>query len=200
MKYNTSSTPDNIQSRDKGKWDLDVFCWKLLCETHTPKRILELGTGRGLFLSSVLPDMPKTIATTINAPLGKKTEGKYTTFDTPNNEIGEMFRGKECESRIEQVYCMTKDMNPILEGRTYDMIHIDASHDKKDIVNDTINSIRLLSDHGIIVWHDFHPDTPEAWNRDVVAAIEELQDIGVIGTVSWFNRSWVAFWIKMAID
>ena len=186
-------TPDDIPSRGRGKWDLDVFCWKKLCSEFQPKSILELGTGRGLFLSSVMPLLPDSIAVTVNAPLGQKTGGKFTTFDIPGDEIGEFFRGQDYASRIEQVWSLTKDMMSKLEGRSFDFIHIDASHSKDEVVRDSKNAKELLNPGGVIVWHDVHPGIPEPWINEVYEALEELQTNGIIGDVNWFLRSWVAF-------
>jgi hypothetical protein len=196
MIFDKIETPNHIKSRDQGKWDLDVWCWQDICGHVMPDKILELGTGRGLFLSSVMPSLPDSTAVTVNAPLGKKTGGKFTTFEVPGNEIGEMFRGKEYCDRIDQIFCLTKDMMIPLSGKRFNIVHIDASHDKDDIVNDTENSIKLLLDHGLIVWHDFHPNNPEPWNKEVFGAIEHLQSRGTVGKVYWFERSWVAYWVK----
>jgi len=196
MKMRRVDTPDGIKSRDVEKSDLDVWSWINLCMELEPKRLLELGTGRGLFLSSVIPVMPEAMAVTVNAPLGQKTDGTFTTFETPGDEIGELFRGQPYSRRIEQVFCLTRDMIKHLYGLKFDMIHIDASHDKDDIILDSINSVGILSDHGTIVWHDFHPDNPEPWNREVFEAIDFLQANGYVGEISWFERSWVAYWSK----
>lgn len=195
MNVRLIETPD-LPSRERNImcYDLDVYCWRALCFDVRPRMILELGTGEGLFLSTVMPCLPDSQAVTINAPVGKTTPGTNTTFRVPDSgKIGRLFRGKGYEGRIKQVFCLTRDMLSSLGDDRFDLVHIDASHDKEDVIADTLNSLKVLNPGGTIVWHDFHPGRSHPWIADVCAALECLYADGVVNTVFWFKRSWVCY-------
>jgi thioredoxin reductase len=97
---------------------------------------------------------------------------------------------------IEKVHTTTDDFfnNNILK---FDGIFIDASHDKEDVLKDSLNALESCRDRGIIVWHDvynFDNSCPkcqaEPPNRGVVDALNELPF-----TIYKIEKSWVAFCI-----
>lgn len=49
----------------------------------------------------------------------------------------------------------SEDIIPML-SRDYDMVFIDGSHDKESVITDTMNSINVLKQGGILAWHDVH--------------------------------------------
>ncbi len=110
-----------------------------------PKLIVEIGTQRG-GVSLLLAE---------NAG----PEAQVITFDilspVDHPEIGSAFRNTPLENRIKfiQSDSLTFDWSS-LRGQA-DLVYVDGCHDYDYVSIDTRNAFELLSERGVIVWHDF---------------------------------------------
>jgi predicted O-methyltransferase YrrM len=112
-----------------------------LVQVLKPNRCLEIGTSLGL------------VTTTIAANSPESTE--IHTLDLSDTErIGSFFRNRPEAKKIRQHFGSSQafDFRPL--HNTVDFIFIDGSHEFDDVRRDTENAFRLLSDRGVIVWHD----------------------------------------------
>lgn len=92
-------------------------------------------------------------------------DGKYENYLELGVAAGESWYEISCKNKIGvDVY---PRFNPIRQSTTdnffisntekFDVIFIDACHEKIHVMNDFINSLSVLSDNGIILLHDVNP-------------------------------------------
>ncbi len=191
MRLETSNlkSPTNL-GHLPDSYDSDKWTWSQLADRFQPKILLELGTGSGTFLSTVMPLLPDSRAITVNYPPEEDAPGAYVTNRRmTKGEIGASFHGSTYERRIQQIYCDTREL---IIKRSFDLIMIDANHDTDYVISDTKISISCCRDDSIILWHDFHPTLASPWICSVRLAIETLGNEGYIDGLSWFENSWTA--------
>lgn len=85
-------------------------------------------------------------------------------------------------------YRMTSDEFFAQNKKTYDLIFIDGLHTKEQVSRDLINSLKCISDNGIIVLHDcipicydaqIVPRETQGWNGDVWKSLPCLSSQGL---------------------
>lgn len=83
--------------------------------------------------------------------------------NTYNHILCEDKTGVDIDSRANPTYIMTTDafFKTIAHNRKWDIIFIDASHEKGQVMKDFENSIIHLTENGTIVMDDINPTTPE---------------------------------------
>ena len=81
------------------------------------------------------------------------------TFNHINCPIKE---GVDVNSSCFPTYCMTTDefFNTIGDNKTWDIIFIDASHEKNQVLRDFENSLSRLNENGTIIMDDINPNEP----------------------------------------
>jgi predicted O-methyltransferase YrrM len=108
--------------------------------------------------------------TTLNLAANSPEDARVYTLDLPRERLGERFRGTTYEPKITQLISeSTKfDFSPYFHSM--DFVFIDAGHDYKYVLNDSLAAMKLLRDgKGTIVWHDYSA----SWSG-VVEALHEL--------------------------
>jgi hypothetical protein len=126
-----------------GEWStpiIDVYVLLKAAVGFGAKRILELGSYRGdtarLIAENTADDVricavdihPEHGGSYLNTPAAKKIERK----------VGKITRG---------LFSATDK---------YDFIFVDADHDYKSVMNDTAVAFEVLTERGVIFWHDYH--------------------------------------------
>jgi len=129
--------------------------------------------------------------TTLNIAANLTLPAKVYTLDLPKSDLGETkfalapgetafvdktksgarFIGTAYEKQITQLYgdSATFDFSPY-EGQM-GLVFVDGSHSYDYILQDTANALRLASDNGFILWHDYQQDWP-----GVIRALNELKE------------------------
>jgi len=81
------------------------------------------------------------------------------TFNHINCAIKE---GVDVNSACSPTYCMTTDefFETVGKDKTWDIIFIDASHEKNQVLRDFKNSLERLNKNGTIIMDDINPDQP----------------------------------------
>jgi len=81
------------------------------------------------------------------------------TFNHINCTIKE---GVDVNSACSPTYCMTTDefFETVGNDKTWDIIFIDASHEKNQVLRDFDNSLKRLNKDGVIIMDDINPDEP----------------------------------------
>ncbi len=147
-----------------------------------PKRVLELGTGRGLGILAMADqvqtlDYPaELLSVDIIAPAAKQTwpiclNGEHSSEARSLDEIwGQHF--PEVRAGITLCTGATTTVLPVLckESRKFDFIFIDAGHDVYSVFHDFAYSCLLLADDGEILMDDFAPTEPFGLGTCIVAA------------------------------
>ncbi len=129
-----------------------------LAQVLQPRVCFEIGTSLGL------------VTTTLAANTGEAT--KIHTLDLSDDpRIGSFFRSRS-EGRKIQQHCgpSTEFDYSSLRGKI-DLMFIDGSHEEEDVVKDSRNALNVVSDRGVILWHDVSYHFP-----GVVKALESLPE------------------------
>jgi len=146
-----------------------------------PRRILELGTGRGLGILCMadqvkaLAYQAELVSVDIIPPDTRQhwpifLDGQYTT---QSRSIEEVWSRSLAELKA-LVTLRTGDTTAVLpalvnEGRKFDFIFIDAGHDVHSVFHDFAYSSLLLAEQGEILMDDFAPMEPFGLGTCIVA-------------------------------
>jgi FkbM family methyltransferase len=139
---------------------------------------LEFGTWEG-FGAALFCCNSSGKATTINLPFGETSESEtqlpvyssslyparrmhFTGVDVGQQSdseasIGWIYKQMGYESRVKQIFRNSLDLSAEDFLEKFDSILIDGAHDFETVIHDTKLALELLSDDGVIVWHDFLP-------------------------------------------
>jgi|GEM_PF-795763 len=126
-----------------GTWStplIDVYVLIKAAIGFEAKRILELGSYRGDTARLLAENTPETT--------------RICTVDM-HPDHGSSYRGTPVEPRIDRkVGRITQEL--FSPGEKYDLIFVDADHDYQSVMNDTAVAFSVLSEQGVIFWHDYH--------------------------------------------
>ena len=135
--------------------------------------------------------------------IGKNT-GKRGLLPTDAGEqIGSLVHGAGLGNRLNQIYCdSTQWETSAYPDGFFDSILIDGGHQSAVVASDTLKSIRLVRQGGVILWHDFCLDEQVRQKfkhvETVIQGVESVAaDIHRHGIrLYWINPSWLLCGIK----
>jgi len=156
-----------------------------------PQTVLEIGTAKGgtLFLFSRLAAQSATLLS-VDLPFGKFGGGYppykaalYRSFALPGQTI-ELIRA---DSHAEQTFALVKSL---LNGRTVDFLFIDGDHSLRGVQTDFERYSQLVTDGGLIAFHDIVPGPPDAVG-EVPVFWQELKRMSSLDAeICEFVRDW----------
>lgn len=124
-----------------------------------PKRIFEFGTFDGLTtLNLAMNVQPETEIITIDLPEGDtKTLYPLDGFNQKYlpNKRKLKFEGTPYSKQIRQIKGDSAFLNTDEFTNSVDMIFVDGAHSYEYCKNDTEKAMKMLSENGVIVWHDY---------------------------------------------
>jgi hypothetical protein len=130
-----------------------------------PRLCFEIGTSLGL------------VTTTIAANSPHSTE--IHTLDLQDSErIGSFFRPRPEAHKIHQHFGPSQNFDFKPYRNSVDFFFVDGSHEFEDVCRDAENAFSVLSDRGVILWHDVSPYFP-----GVIKALESSAHSGEISRV-----------------
>jgi len=158
------------------------------------KRILELGTYKGYTTQNIANVLQFDELVTVDL-VKENVLVNDMLFQAhellPMDESGCMIN----DPRVKQIKCSTEEFFKKDRG-LFDAIFIDANHEKDYVLADSLNSMGVLADGGVIIWHDvYNHDNScqkceaEPENDGVIKALESLP----ISTFK-IDKSWIAFY------
>jgi predicted O-methyltransferase YrrM len=137
-----------------------------------PQRIFEIGTFNGVTTTNLAMNTDAVVYT-LDLPIDmannlKRYDRPERDVVRPRDQIGQFHRRFDCNGRIHQLFgdSSTFDFRPYF-GKM-DLVIVDACHMYDYVISDSQNALKLLSDNGAILWHDF-ANTP-----DVTTALRRL--------------------------
>jgi hypothetical protein len=82
-------------------------------------------------------------------------EATFTTF---------YYQGHPTETKIRQIFSDSKTYNeaPLMGG--IDLVLIDGAHTRTYVESDTAKAMAMLSERGVVLWHDYKPAAPDVFN------------------------------------
>lgn len=130
-----------------------------------PRKVFEIGTftGGGTIIMAQQAGPDCRIYTLDLPPEQTELHLRGLEEDPPEADtarIGERFRGTQYETQITQLYgdSASFDFSPF-RGEI-DLVFVDGSHSYEYVKNDTRQALRMLSEHGVIIWDDCSPQYP----------------------------------------
>lgn len=152
---------------------------------HQPKKVLEIGSFRGLTTLNIAMNAPRAEIHTLDLPPNFDPAG--TVFENNDTNIIASrgfyyYQGREEERRICQHYGDTATFDYGQIGAGVELCLIDAAHSYQYVRNDTAKALPLMADSSVLLWHDYgrndflaSPD--DAWG--VTRFLHEIADAGV---------------------
>jgi predicted O-methyltransferase YrrM len=156
-----------------------------LVAARRPRKVLEIGSFRGLTTLNIAMNAPEAELHTLDLP--PNFDPADTRFDNNDANIIKSrgfyhYEGREEAARIRQHYGDTATFNYDEIGGGVDFCLIDAAHSYEYVRNDTAKSLPLMATDSLMLWHDygrndFLADPDEAWG--VTKFLHEIADTGV---------------------
>ncbi|HKP12225.1 MAG TPA: class I SAM-dependent methyltransferase [Blastocatellia bacterium] len=156
-----------------------------LVAARHPRKVLEIGSFRGLTTLNVAMNAPGAEIHTLDLP--PDFDPARTQFENHDARIIRSrgfyyYEGREEASRIHQHYGDTATFDYEEIGGGVDLCLIDAAHSYEYVRNDTAKALPLMAADGLVLWHDygrndFLADPQDSWG--VTRFLHEIQDVGI---------------------
>ena len=174
-----------------------------------PRRVLELGTGRGLGILAMADQVQalgypaELVSVDIIAPTAKQKwpiclDGEYSSDARSVDEVWKK-HFSDLSARITlRTGATTAVLPALLKGdRKFDFIFVDAGHDVYSVFHDFAYSCLLLAEHGEILMDDFAPTEPFGLGTCIVAGhatrvfeqVEVIESNGLVFEEAYFGFS-----------
>lgn len=123
-----------------------------------PRKVLEIGSFRGLTTLNIAMNAPEAEIHTLDLPPDfDPAETKFANND--ENVIkargSYYYEGREEAARVHQHYGDTAAFNFEQIGGGVDFCLIDAAHSYDYVRNDTVRSLPLMASDSLMLWHDY---------------------------------------------
>jgi predicted O-methyltransferase YrrM len=152
-------------------WVNELVVLAGICRWLKPKEVFEIGTFNGRTTVNLAASCPAdTIVHTLDIPHDHpqfaQVEGEER-FQLRQN-AGALYRNSPYAPKIHQLWADSAEFDEHPLHGQIDLAFIDGSHSYDYVKNDTEKVMRMMAPHGIILWHDYHPQYP-----DVARYLEE---------------------------
>jgi len=173
---------------------IELFHIVLTVRLFKAKRIMEFGTFNGRTTLNMALNADGAELFTVDLPRTKKLRTKYELYDKGmRGDLdetgyvgvkGKLWQGqpKEITKRINLIWEDTARLQ-FVKYPNIDFIFIDASHTYDNCKNDSYNAHKMISEHGIIFWHDY----AGGWTGVTQALNEYYIDQGKPEKMYWFD-------------
>jgi hypothetical protein len=123
-----------------------------------PRCILEIGTFTGLTTVLFILNAPLARVLTLDLPPEAVPSSEYIASDislVEGRKTGHYQRVFGLPESCQQILCDSMSFDPKPLANTVDLGFIDGSHALRYVVNDTEKMSQMITDHGIVFWHDY---------------------------------------------
>ena len=161
----------------------DYESWILSCLSKVSDNIFEFGTCSGK--NTMLMALNSKENSSIISLTLKQNESKKLDLDKKDNNISIrnilnesnyekfLFSGKQIEKKIEVIFIDSRKLNTEKYLKKFDLIFIDGGHAYSIVKNDSEKAFKMLSNKGLIIWHDYVVGKESC--KDVCKYINELE-------------------------
>lgn len=156
-----------------------------LVAARRPRKILEIGSFKGLTTLNLAMNAPEAEIHTLDLP--PDFVPSETKFENNDARIIESrgfyyYEGRPESARIHQHYGDTATFDYSEIGGGVDLCLIDAAHSYEYVRNDTARSLPLMAKDSLLLWHDygrndFMTDPEDRWG--VTRFLHEIADTGI---------------------
>ena len=160
----------------------DYEAWIISSLSKISKNIFEFGTcsGKTTYLMALNSDKDTKITSLtlkpslINSIKKNEEDNKVSFRNIKNESVYErfLFSGTDVEKKIKIIFQNSLDFNEKNLEKKMDLIFIDGGHTYTVVKNDTEKSFSMLSNKGIILWHDYAPGKKSS--KDIVKYLGEI--------------------------
>lgn len=136
----------------------------LIVKWLKPRRILELGTYNGMTTLQMALNAPSNCEVfTLDLDPQQSALLKHSAIDELvskhfksrfSTETGGYFKGRTDVS-ITQLWGDTASFDYSVLGGPVDLVFIDAAHDYENKKRDCENALKILSENGVVLWHNY---------------------------------------------
>ncbi len=157
-----------FETRDGNTTYYEQISLASLVKFYNPQSILEVGTFNGYTTLNFALNTPEsTHITTVDLPYDLSDFSDVLEKDLPfikdKKKHKKLYELSNMSHRVRQIYAdSTKTDFCAFQSQSipFNFIFIDAGHSYMCVKNDTEKALKVLSEKGIIVWHDFTPNCP----------------------------------------
>ena len=149
-----------IQPQNGNVTVLELVVLAKLIAQLKPRRIFEIGTFDGRTTLNLAANAPDATVYTLDLPRSDMNSTNLPVENADKTYIdksasGRRFADSEHGDRIIQLYgdSANFDYSPYLGN--IDFIFVDGAHSFEYVTSDSANALRMLTDRGIIAWHDY---------------------------------------------
>jgi predicted O-methyltransferase YrrM len=138
----------------------------ILLRRVSAKRVFEFGTNRGVSTTQLASNVPEDgMVFTLDLP----RSDRRTAFDiklegdveVANQVVKADLIPEPLRKKITFLECDSAKFDEEPYAGTMDAVFVDGAHVKEYVANDTEKGWRMLRRGGVIIWHDFRPQTPD---------------------------------------
>jgi predicted O-methyltransferase YrrM len=149
-----------IQPQNGNVSVLELAILAKLIARFKPKRIFEFGTFDGRTTLNLAANAPDATVYTLDLPRANINSTNLPIENADKTYIdksasGRRFADSEHGSHIIQLYgdSATFDYAPYIGN--VDFVFVDGAHSFEYVTSDSANALRMLTNGGVIVWHDY---------------------------------------------
>ena len=161
----------------------DYESWILSCLSKVSDNIFEFGTCSGkntMLMALNSKENSNIVSLTLSQNQSRELSlDKKDNNTSIRNIINEsnyekfLFSGKKIEKKIEVIFIDSRKFNTEKYLRKFDLIFIDGGHTYSIVKNDSEKAFKMLSNKGVIIWHDYVVGKDSC--KDVCKYINELE-------------------------
>jgi predicted O-methyltransferase YrrM len=161
---------------------IDVCVLLHLARRRRPARFLEIWTHRGHTCRILAEKVPEMRITTVDPG------DQIPEADRPSIQLGEYLRQEEIGELVadhHNVQVIRRPFEDIDWGDArFEMIFIDGNHSLDSVLADSHRALRLVTDPGVIVWHDVD---------NVRSVNEALEMLEVDRPIVTLHNTWIGY-------
>ncbi|HEX2095581.1 MAG TPA: class I SAM-dependent methyltransferase [Longimicrobiaceae bacterium] len=137
----------------------ETICLAALVRAASPGTIFEFGTLDGRTTLQLAANAPDATVYTLELPPGSWE--RLPGMSEDEREVaalaraGDYFRDTRYAERIVQLWGNSTEFDFSEFARAVDFVFVDASKDPGYFERDAENALRICSDRGVVVWHDY---------------------------------------------
>jgi len=161
----------------------DYESWILSCLSKVSDNIFEFGTCSGkntMLMALNSRESSSIVSLTLNQDQSKNLNlNKKDNNTSIRNIVNEsnyekfFFSGKEIEKKIKVIFIDSRKFDTKQYLKKFDLIFIDGGHTYSIVKNDSEKAFEMLSNKGIIIWHDYVVGKESC--KDVCGYINEIE-------------------------